>query len=126
MAAQQQEDVIGDNYDVIIDGSILEGGGQIMRNSFALASLLHRSLKVFKVRANRPKPGLHAQHLTGIELVSQIHHGVLKGGYLHSPCIGYRPGRVALTAENCRITSNIGTAGSVCLLVQAHIINFYF
>ncbi len=47
------------NEDVIlVDGSHGEGGGQIIRNSVTLACILRRSIKVIKIRANRPNPGL--------------------------------------------------------------------
>ena len=40
-----------------IDGSMLEGGGQLFRMSMALGYLLNRSIKIDKIRANRAKGG---------------------------------------------------------------------
>jgi hypothetical protein len=40
-----------------IDGSLLEGGGQILRNASALSAILQLPIRVNKIRAGRSKPG---------------------------------------------------------------------
>ena len=40
-----------------IDGSMLEGGGQLFRSSITLSYLLNQPVHIEKIRANRPKGG---------------------------------------------------------------------
>ncbi len=51
-----------------IDGSLMEGGGQILRMSVALATICRKQIRIRKIRAGRASPGLKAQHLSGISL----------------------------------------------------------
>jgi len=45
-----------------IDGSMGEGGGQILRYSLALSALLLQPVEVYNIRAKRSNPGLRPQH----------------------------------------------------------------
>ena len=62
---------------VAVDGSLLEGGGQIVRVATALSAATGREVLVENVRAGRPKPGLAAQHLAGLRLVRDACGGSL-------------------------------------------------
>ncbi|XP_064385885.1 RNA 3'-terminal phosphate cyclase-like isoform X2 [Halichondria panicea] len=100
---------------LIIDGSVMEGGGQILRISMALNCLLNRSITVTNIRAGRDKPGLRPQHLTGIELLAQMCGGRLKGEGIGSSEVTLCPQAI----RGGHFTADTRTAGSVCLLLQA-------
>merc|ERR1719313_3214782 len=78
-----------------IDGSVLEGGGQILRSTVAYAAILGRACRIRRIRAGRPKPGLARQHLAGIELVRDVCSGQLLGAALGSTSISLCPDGLA-------------------------------
>lgn len=68
-------------------GSILEGGGQILRNAAALSAVTGVATSISNIRAGRSKPGLRPQHLTGLQLIERVSGGSLEGavGSQHEP-----------------------------------------
>ncbi len=99
---------------VDIDGSRGEGGGQILRTSLALSVITGRPLRMTRIRAGRPKPGLQRQHLACVEAAARLCRAELTGGVIGSQAIDFVPGPVSL--EDLAI--DIGTAGSTTLVVQ--------
>jgi RNA 3'-terminal phosphate cyclase (ATP) len=97
-----------------IDGSIGEGGGQVLRTSLALASVLRREVRIFNIRAGRAEPGLKAQHLTGAKAVTQICGASFKGLQIGSTEFTFSPG--GIKAGSFRF--DVGTAGSTTLVLQ--------
>ena len=48
---------------ITIDGSMGEGGGQVLRSALALAMCSQQPVRIENIRAGRKKPGLMRQHL---------------------------------------------------------------
>ena len=107
---------------VIIDGSYGEGGGQILRTSLTLAALTGKAVKIINIRAGRPKPGLAAQHLTGVRAVAEICGAHLEGAELGSQNLTFAPQRSPQAASyswDVAAARKGGSAGAVSLAFQA-------
>ena len=98
-----------------IDGSFGEGGGQILRTTLALAAVLRQDVKVVKIRAGRPKPGLMAQHLTGVHAAAILCDAETSREEIGSEELVFKPGRIRAG----KFKFDVGTAGSVTLVLQA-------
>lgn len=98
-----------------IDGSLLEGGGQILRMALCFSILCKKPIRVFNIRGGRKKPGLMAQHTKGIELLRDICNAQVRGLEIGSTEIEFHPGDIG----RGKFVAHVQTAGSVSLLLQA-------
>jgi RNA 3'-terminal phosphate cyclase (ATP) len=99
---------------ITIDGSVGEGGGQILRTSLALSLITQQPIRMERIRAKRQKPGLLRQHLTAVEAAKTVGCAEVAGAGLNSQTLEFDPGPV--TPGNYRFA--VGTAGSVTLVLQ--------
>ncbi len=97
-----------------IDGSHGDGGGQILRTSLALAAITGTPVRIEKIRARRPKPGLQRQHLVAVQAAARTCNGQLVGAELNSREITFTPQAPCAGAY----VFDIGSAGSTTLVLQ--------
>jgi len=98
-----------------VSGEELEGGGQIVRTSIALAALTGKAVRISKIREKRPNPGLQAQHVIGVKAVAVISDAETEGLAQGSRTLIFIPrGRAS-----GRFNFEVGTAGSIPLILQA-------
>lgn len=100
---------------VLIDGSIGEGGGQVLRLSVALAAATGTPVRVTDIRANRKNPGLRPQHLAAVKAVAGLCNAETRGLTIGSRELTFKPW--GLPSGNVKV--DVGTAGSVTLVLQA-------
>ncbi len=98
------------------------GGGQVLRTGLALATVLKKRVEFENIRANRPNPGLQAQHLAGVRALEQM-GGKAQGAQIGSQKIFFTPPE-KIDFENLSI--DVGTAGSVTLVMQTLLLPLAF
>lgn len=102
------------NDTIELDGATGEGGGQILRTGLALAMCTGKPLRITRIRANRPKPGLMRQHLACVLAAQAICDARVAGAELGSATLDFTPGVVRAGEHRFAV----GTAGSCTLVLQ--------
>lgn len=98
-----------------IDGSHGEGGGQILRTALTLSCVTKRPIQIENIRHNRKVPGLRPSHLSTIKILGKICNAQMEGASVGSTSIRFAPGEI----QDTKLTENVGTAGSISLILQA-------
>ncbi len=98
-----------------IDGSQKSGSGTILRIAVALAATRGEPLHIYNIRQNRPQPGLKPQHLEAVLTAARLCDAELQGATLNSRELWFKP----KTIRGGRIEAEIGTAGSIPMLLMA-------
>ncbi len=98
-----------------INCSYGEGGGQLVRSAVALSAVTGIPIKLTGIRANRPKPGLASQHITAIKAVAKLCNGNHSELQLGTTTLKFESGKVM----SGKFEFDIGTAGSITLVLQA-------
>lgn len=107
---------------IILDGNYGEGGGALVRTALALSALTGQEFKVTNIRAGRSDSGLKAQHLTAIKALKDLCHAETNEVQIGSTELHFKPGKITKGIYDI----DIGTAGSITLLLQALILPSLF
>jgi RNA 3'-terminal phosphate cyclase (ATP) len=99
---------------IAIDGSLGEGGGQVLRSALSLSLLTGQAFTMSNIRVARTRPGLCAQHLSAVQAAAHISRARVEGDRQGSLQIRFSPGPVM--PGNYHF--DIGTAGSSALVLQ--------
>ncbi len=97
-----------------IDGSFLEGGGQILRTALSLSALTEEPFKIENIRRNRDNPGLAVQHMEAIKAIASLMETEIsaKKG---DTTIEFSPKELT---EKEEINIDVPTAGATSLIIS--------
>jgi len=97
-----------------IDGSMMEGGGQLLRMATTYSAVLTEPIRVYNIRAGRSAPGLKPQHLKTLEAAAEVSGAETHGAEIKSREIEFYPREI----NGGEYSYDIGTAGSITLFLQ--------
>ena len=104
-----------------IDGASGEGGGQVVRTALTLAVLTGQPTHIHHIRANRRRPGLAPQHLTGVQAMARICRASMQGAHLRSTALIFEPQAAPQPGDYTFDVAEVaqgGSAGSISLVFQ--------
>jgi RNA 3'-terminal phosphate cyclase (ATP) len=109
-----------------IDGSFGEGGGQILRTSLSLSTLLGRPVEVVNIRRNRKFPGLMPQHLTAVRACQTICEAKVVGAEINSERLEFNPGKIRSSNYTWDVAESKKSAGAAALVLQTVLLPLLF
>lgn len=98
-----------------VDGSMGEGGGQVLRTAAGLAAATQVPVEITDIRQGRRNPGLRPQHVAALQAVAQACHGELEGATVGAKTIRLTPGG----RQGGTVRAETGTAANTLLILQA-------
>ncbi|MEW6221160.1 MAG: RNA 3'-terminal phosphate cyclase [Thermodesulfobacteriota bacterium] len=100
---------------LVIDGTMGEGGGQVLRTALSLAALTGQAFTIDNIRGNRTRPGLRRQHLTAVQAAARLCGARLQGAEPDSRRLRFEPRQPPAAGDHHWA---VGTAGSTTLVLQ--------
>jgi len=101
-------------HPIAVDGTLGEGGGQVLRSALSLSLLTGEPFHLSRIRANRERPGLRPQHLAAVQAAAQVSGARVNGDRVGSQEVAFAPGPV----RPGDYVFDIGTAGATSLVLQ--------
>ena len=105
-----------------LDGSHEEGGGQILRTALGLSVITGRPFRIKGIRKNRKEPGLKQQHVSCVKACQEFSNAYVEGNKKGSDSLEFVPKQI----KGRQMNIDIGTAGSVTLLLQSVLLPLMF
>jgi RNA 3'-terminal phosphate cyclase (ATP) len=106
---------VAEDIPILLDGSVGEGGGQILRTALALSAITGKPFSIQRIRENRIKPGLRPQHREAALATARLCSAEVEGAEVGSSRLTFRPTTAVSPGEH---VFDIETAGSTPLLFQ--------
>ncbi|MCC6645151.1 MAG: RNA 3'-phosphate cyclase [Polyangiaceae bacterium] len=97
-----------------LDGTMGEGGGQVLRTALALSLATGRGFRVLGVRGRRKVPGLLRQHLVVVQAAARVSGARVTGAEVGSTHVTFEPRAIDGDAWSI----SVGSAGSATLVAQ--------
>ncbi|MBI2133560.1 RNA 3'-terminal phosphate cyclase [Candidatus Woesearchaeota archaeon] len=107
---------------ICLDGGFGEGGGQLVRTALGLSTLTGASFEIMNIRRGRCDSGIKAQHLKCVEVLENLSGAKAEGAVIGSERLAFFPGKM----ESRTLSVDVGTAGSITLVLQAALVPLIF